>query len=94
MLWGVLPINRPSVTNISYRRMGENGPGVANGVTSTGTTNLLGGVLTVVSTADYTTNISDTATNRADSTVGFQFTTGRYGTTRISAQTLNPALLQ
>jgi hypothetical protein len=58
--------------------MGENDPGAANSVTNTVTTSLLGGELTLVSTGVYTTNISDTPTNRADSLVGFQFTTLGY----------------
>src|SRR5262249_10252780 len=69
-----------AVTNVAYWRMGENDSNAANAVTNITTTNLLGGVMNLVSNAVYTTNISPVAAARVSSTLAFQFTKGRYGT--------------
>jgi hypothetical protein len=66
--------------NLAYWRMGENDPGAANGVTNTVTTNLLSGVLTLRSNAFYSANVAALA----NSTLAFQFTTGRYATNALA----------
>src|SRR5262249_8312655 len=77
------------VTNIAYYRFGENDPGAANGMTNTVSTNLLGGVLTLRSNAVYTSNVATAAAGAVGSTLGMQFTAGRYGTNAIVSTLTN-----
>src|SRR5262245_42323665 len=78
-----------AVTNIAYYRFGENDTGAANGMTNTVSTNLLGGVLTLRSNAVYTSNVGTAAASAVGSTLGMQFTAGRYGTNAIVSTLTN-----